>query len=792
MASGRFREAIIHYKALLKADPSPVWQDGLARAYRGRAIELASKGMLQEAMGIWENRRQFCPGAPPDIEQLFLTLRLGRLPAAASIYKEILDTLEPQTLAEVRRRFAAINLATGETLRAVLAPEDPIIVHGRAARSALEAYCRGDDDQALQSLAQIPYRSPYRDMVPILKALPIFQSDPGEAEKLLLRVPEDSPFAAIAQSVQLALRPEPEFRDSLSTLGPTQRRFVASLRGWSPERLGIWEAIHPLGSQPEPGPLLDLMHRYRPKLGLDWVRRQGMRLLINFRKANQERPHPLFGGTLPLFERTLLQAWRAEEKAGDPWAIYHTWLAVIQHWRIPADPVPGSDNALRIALIQRRLDQRWKMLEVEDESEANWYGGPQEQLDELVLAGLEESLQFDPDDKPTYIRLISYYRRLNKLKEARRLLEPALEQWPDDLSVLGEAVETAVTGGAFKKAAGLAARILRYDPINIRARDALLDAHLAHARKQIKIKRVDLAERELTSAGAWARGEQARGKLALVQGFLEYDRNPKLGATLLLAEVDRHGGGLNGRCALALEAERLGRNPNGLMKALALPMPTQIEKADLLNCLHRLRSHLDATDTVPTPTLSLYLTPGLKAGTDFDLSRQEVELACETLRRCHLQSVRLAYARNGLKRWPGLPVLVLHEFEASQRDNYRLSNPKEIERLEQALKRAREEGDMRTAHRINTLLHDMEPGFPPPFFLPRRIPEEIHEMLDGLDEGKLMDMLREMLDRNFDPRILEQILGRERMEKLMSGLPPDGDAELGPFDPPPRSGRRRR
>lgn len=65
-------------------------------------------------------------------------------------------------------------------------------------------------------------------------------------------------------------------------------------------------------------------------------------------------------------------------------------------------------------------------------------------------------------------------------------------------------------------------------------------------------------------------------------------------------------------------------------------------------------------------------------------------------------------------------------------------------------------------------------------------------MLDGLDEGKLMDMLREMLDRNFDPRILEQILGRERMEKLMSGLPPDGDAELGPFDPPPRSGRRRR
>lgn len=210
-------------------------------------------------------------------------------------------------------------------------------------------------------------------------------------------------------------------------------------------------------------------------------------------------------------------------------------------------------------------------------------------------------------------------------------------------------------------------------------------------------------------------------------------------------------------------------------------------KADLLNALHRLRAHLDATAKALSPNLNYCLNPGLKAGATLDLSLQELELACETLRRCNLESLRLLYARNGLKRWPEQPTLVLHAFEATHLDSYVPPKPSEIEHLEQALERTKEEGDMRTLHRIRIILSSMEPDFPPP-----RMPQEIREKIKGMDEKKLMDLLLEMLDKNFDPRIFEQILGRERMEKLLGELRLDEDPDSGPIQPPQRSGRRRR
>lgn len=256
---------------------------------------------------------------------MFLHLHLGRFQSAASIFKKLADSLEPQALAEARDRFATLYLVTGEAMSAFLPAEDPIIAHGRAARSALEAYCRGDDEESLRALAGIPFRSPYRDWVSILKALLKFHSEAAEAAALLSRIPATSPFAAIARSAELALLAEPDFLERLPKLGQIQRRFVARLRGWSLERLSLWEMMRPLGAQPNPDSLLELMQRYRTRLGADWVRRQGMRLLIDQRKGRPDRPHPALGGALSAFERSLLHAWRAEEEA-DHRDVYYGWM----------------------------------------------------------------------------------------------------------------------------------------------------------------------------------------------------------------------------------------------------------------------------------------------------------------------------------------------------------------------------------------------------------------------------------------------------------------------------------
>ena len=42
LAASRYKEAIEHFKALLKRERSPVWLEGLAAAYAGRADQLAA------------------------------------------------------------------------------------------------------------------------------------------------------------------------------------------------------------------------------------------------------------------------------------------------------------------------------------------------------------------------------------------------------------------------------------------------------------------------------------------------------------------------------------------------------------------------------------------------------------------------------------------------------------------------------------------------------------------------------------------------------------------------------
>ena len=56
LETGNFRDAIVHFKALLKIEDSDEWRAGLAAAYQERARELAAKGMFIEALVIWDNR----------------------------------------------------------------------------------------------------------------------------------------------------------------------------------------------------------------------------------------------------------------------------------------------------------------------------------------------------------------------------------------------------------------------------------------------------------------------------------------------------------------------------------------------------------------------------------------------------------------------------------------------------------------------------------------------------------------------------------------------------------------
>ena len=149
---------------------------------------------------------------------------------------------------------------------------------------------------------------------------------------------------------------------------------------------------------------------------------------------------------------------------------------------------------------------------------------------------LEESLRLDPDDRDSYLKLAALNREAGNDKEYHQWVDRAVRQFPDDAQVLLDAAVTATARKAHKKAAGFAARVLELDPINSKARSILINAHLAHARKQILAGKYALAEKERDRAGQ-LEGDNARsGVIETNRGLLAFKQQQRERGQHLLRE----------------------------------------------------------------------------------------------------------------------------------------------------------------------------------------------------------------------------------------------------------------
>jgi cellulose synthase operon protein C len=705
--AGRYREAIAAYKDLLKVEDTPQARLELAGAYAGRARELAAKGMPKEALTIWENRAPLVPGLPPELDHLTLLLRLGRVRAVADLYAHGTDRLAAATLPALRSHLAAQHLGGESAVAAVVPGDDPILVHGIAASRALDAYARGDDEALRESLAAIPFRSPYRDLAQILKALQRFPGSPAEAPGLLAKVADDSGFAPLRRACELGLCARETLPERLSAVGDPTRRFALTLAGWGEQRQSLWEEVRSIGD-PGPQALLRLLHRHRARLGEAWARGQALRLLVPGFPKSAAWIAEGGGRRLAEDERLLVTAWRAEE-GRNPGAIVEAWRAYARHLLRGTLPELGSDEALRVALVLRRPDSHLDIL-----ADAPPSGDPQA-LDSDLARLVEASLDHDPDDRDSHERLIRYYLRGKDLKTARRLLDRALGRLPKDAGLLTVALDVALAGDSFKKAARYAHEILALDPINTGARECLVRAHLAHARKQMRAGRYDLAAKELDQASAWDQASHLGERRTLLAGLVDLRLAPQRGRQSLAALVARLGSGMSAALAVELECSAAGLAAAEVLKSLGLGRPRVPEQAELAAVLGRLRAHLDAGEPIGAEVRRRFDKP-LSGAAHLPLTPGEAEAACETLRRAGLPASRLAFSESALGRWPKHPVFVLHAFEARYGQRPRMARTADLERVAAALTAAREAGDQRSVLRAQEILADFPsvPGGPPP------------------------------------------------------------------------------
>jgi len=729
LEASRFREAIDLYKDLLKGERRQDWVDALAAAYAGRAGDLAAKGMYAEALALWRNRAQSCAKALAEGPYLEWLLQAGEHDAALRLLAEAGNAPGAQ-IGDLETRLAALALTAPDEALSHLAADSALRRYRAPALAAMAAYSRGDFADLDEHLRSISFRSPYRDLRVILKALALLPGDPLQAGEMIARVAAGGPFERLAAAARVAVLPNGRCLQAMLELNDDGRQLVLDLKGCPEQRRTLLLELAGLGATPAPARILDLLLRRSRTLPASAA--PLCRHLLCHAPDRMKRYADSFG-PLEEVQRERILALSAElnDRPGRAEA----------HWLRAVELLSGPDGApLQAALILRRLAHGMRGHQAAGE------------LDPIVIEWLGRSLTLDPEDRTTHLTLIQAYRAQRDLKHARATLEAAQTRFPNDPEVLLEAVETALAGDAFKKAVGLAKRLLELDPINSRVRALIGQAHLSHARKQIRARQYEAAGRELDQADEWLNSSSDKNLAKMLHGFL--------GGTdadaLLREAVASLGGALVGGFYLLLEAVRINVDATASLRRGGVDLSTTPSPAHVLAFVHALNAvgqkDKSLRRILDTPR------PALTRAATADFAEPERILICEALLRQKENKLLRAYAEAGLKRWPRRPVFVFFAAFARGEPIFMLSDS-ELRNLEQAHQAAHEQGDLRTAHRIRELLD------PTPHFEPDDSADEFGPDLLG-DPHAVLDLLVAMGGKKAFLDMARQALGAAQFNDL--------------------------
>ena len=799
---GRHRDAVAACKALLKGATAPAATEAaealLARAYAGRAAELADKAMFVEALAILEQRAGLAGGSGIVPDEVLWSARAGRPERAARLLRERGAELDAAgALAGLRERLAALILSGDDGLLAALDPDDPLARDHAASDAMLRAFSAGDDAAQDAAARRVAWRSPYRGLRRLLDAWRRRADDPAGAADALARLGDDSPFGVLGQRLAAlaALDDEPPVVAGRALrLEPRQRRLAVAVLGWPARLERLLVDATAAGDAPDAKARLQLVLEHADAFDPDDARRAARALSATASTKPLRAATDRFGAPTRL-ERARHAALRAERTDDDPFSIDEAWLDVLELLPSADDPgfAPGSDapvaaaesfggafrqerdRQLAAALVNRR---------VADLRARPPFGSP---TDPLAIDALWESVALDPHDAAATARLISTLREADDLKGARAATDEALERLPNDAAVLLEAVRTALAGNAFKKAERLAGRLLEIDPVNAPVKALMLDAALAHARKQIKAGKLDLARRQLDDVAVRVRGGEARGRIDVLHGLLEMidesSGNEADGRRRLRAGHDALGGTPVGHFRVCLEAVRLGRDPRRACRWAGLTVPGRVEDdarvVDLVRALGAESEEPDVLHRALEP-----LAKALRGAAKRRWTIEEFESLCETLLRARQYAPLETFAEVAVRRHPHVPAFVyLHEC-ARARGDWRALDESSLSRLRSAARHAERVGDARTGLRIDELVSPPDvfggPGGPGGFGAPPEVPPEMIALLAAVGaEG--IEELERAARRGEDPRrtigrLLDR-LGPDEAESLRRDLGFDDPTE---------------
>ena len=738
LKNNHYKEAIISLKELLKLDRRPEWEQGLADAYRQRALQVAAKGMWQEAIILWDNYAKLDPN--PVIADAYLgwLVQAGQFPKLVKLLADTNVGLDGPIGKRLPETLAVLALQN-EKLLAALPLEHPIAKHYPIVKHAIRAYSAGRDEESEEALKQIPSRSPYRNIRTLLKALLLMGQDRGAGLELLKRIEEDSACRSFARMLLRQAQATGPDIATLSELPPKQHTLIHKINGYSKDQLKLLRDAKKVTKGSSQRLLFNTVLNNRVLLGESSSRRFCLAMLVHFPEGIDLFQKAF--GTLTAFQRQRIRALHEETQGNYPQAVSHWRNAIDELSQLHAQESDRLDEAL----ICRRIAKL---------AEAH--------VPEIAIDALQHSLKFDPDDQASYVALIRINEKNDAPKEAQEWLEKGLKRFPKDVELLILAMNTANRRKAFKKAASLAKTLLEIDPINSSARQLLIGAHIGHARKQFRAGRFALVQQELDQARALD-PHRRNASLRILEGLSALLQHGKKQAAAMLAEGwNLAGDGLCAQFQVNVETLSTGQtllSVEGLFPSLKKNYSanrTELsELAKLIGQYYAVekKSVSDALKPLKTILKKSFKQSGLGKDDFFNLGQAFAGSAqFDLLGECATAAAQQFYS------WP---AAVYFQVYAKCKGVATRLTPADEDRLENAMNYAHRTKDHRTEMLIESFFRELDEAeesehdddFPPGF--------------DGVDPARLPAIMQRIME-------MEDLSRTELLRivsKRMPGLP---------------------
>ncbi len=698
---GRFRDATDIFKQLVRQDPRPEWTLRLGDAYAGRARVLAEKGMFKEAAIVLENTLAADGTIREPLLYLSCMIRQGHALKALRTAFASKARLPAPDAARCTEFAAALSLA----LPAPTASEASALggaiwaEQTRAARAAIQAWLQGSPANEIDRLlGGIGLRSPFGAVRLILKSLITAPDAVAKARALLAMVPDKSAFAGARDAAEAALAEDQDLLDRWSSLRPAQQQFVAEARGLPRDATVLMNQIQD-GERRGPAALLGVLVRRGLPLPAADLRATCFNLLPAIPEHIPQFEQRF--GRLSVLERYRILALAAEAK--NDWDnVPHHWHAVIQALAEEAAP----EAHLAQAVVLRHLAELAR-------THTDIWDDPNVPADrDPVGHYFELSIEADPECLPATLALLDRYRTDDNPRDWYRAAEAAARRFPSTVAVLQHAVDAAVARNAYKKAAGFARQVLTVDPINLPVRQRMIELQLAHARKQMRSGRADLAMKAMAEAAEWERPDAPSAALRIGRALAAITAPPGNAAPdMLRAAVQEAGGGAVGWFHAALEASLMGWPEKRLQPyehELEAAQKSEPDRPAVLALVGLLgQKEIRGSRRAIAPAMRR-IEPFLQRGSRIAWSSPEFQAIAELLAHLHEFRALHRYASDALRRQVGDHAARFYQILArAEGDRHRLTSVQESELLA-LLEQAGKQHDFHLFNRIQRFLFGPE------------------------------------------------------------------------------------